>query len=75
MIDACLKRFLSLLLDSHQQFPSIYHANHDTCSLQLLVVIPILQQVGECQDPLVELIVLSQDYQEVKEVSVEMVAV
>ena len=73
IIDACmLETVVSLLLDSHHQISSIYHANHDTCSLQLLVLIPILQQAGESQDPLGEWKQPFQDYQEVKEVSVEM---
>ena len=67
-----LEMVLSSLLDSHHQFPSIYHVNHDTCSLQPLVEIPTLQQAGESQDPLGEWREPFQDYQEVKEVSVEM---
>ena len=64
-----LEIVLSSLLDSHHQFPSIYHVNHDTCSLQPLVEIPTLQQAGE---PLEEWKEPFQDYQEGKEVSVEM---
>ena len=57
--------------DRHYQFPSIYHVDHGTCSLQPLVETPALQQGGGCQDPAVEWTALCLDYQGVGEVSSE----
>ena len=68
MLQQCLNTVVSSFPGNHHyQFLNICSVDHSTFSLQPLVEIPTLQQVGECQDPLVGWTELFQECQVVKE--------